>query len=133
MGMAVGTNSTQKSEINMTPMIDVLLVLIIIFMVITPIASRGINALIPQASTADPPEAVRHDIVISVAANGQVSLNQEAMDLAALQARLLGLFKTGASAVVFVRGEKELPFADVARVLDIAHSAGVSRIGLMTR
>jgi biopolymer transport protein ExbD len=117
----------------MTPIIDVLLVLIIIFMVITPIASRGINALVPQPSTSDPPPGARHDIVISVAANGQVSLNQESLDLAGLEARLAELFKTGALAVVFVRGEKDLPFADIARVLDVAHTAGVSRIGLMTR
>jgi len=134
MGMSVGSNGGQKAEINVTPMIDVLLVLIIIFLVITPIASRGLNALVPQqAKSDDTPAPARHDIVISVAANGQVSLNQEPMDLATLHSRLLALFKTGASTVVFVRGEKDLPFAEVAQVIDIARGAGVDRIGLMTR
>jgi biopolymer transport protein TolR len=134
MGMSLGSKGSQKADINMNPMIDVLLVLIIIFMVIAPTKSRGLDALVPQNSTADTPaETERHDIVITVNGNGQVSLNQEPMDLAALRARLLALFKTGAMAVVFVRGDKDLQFAEVAQVIDIAHSSGVMRVGLMTR
>src|SRR3954471_9470093 len=98
MGMAVGGSGGPKAEINMTPMIDVLLVLIIIFMVIVPTTSRGLNALIPQNSnTPDTNQPERHDIVVTVNGNGQVSLNQEDMDIAALQPRLLALFKTGAN------------------------------------
>jgi biopolymer transport protein TolR len=134
MGMSLGTKGGQKAEINMTPMIDVLLVLIIIFMVIVPTTSRGLNALIPQSSEGPvAPAPERHDIVVTVNGNGQVSLNQEDMDISALQVRLLALFKTGANAVVFVRGEKSLPFSEIAQVIDIARGAGVNRIGLMTR
>jgi biopolymer transport protein TolR len=134
MGMSLGSKGGHKAEINMTPMIDVLLVLIIIFMVIAPTKSRGLDALIPQNSTTpDTNQPERHDIVVTVNGNGQVSLNQEDMDIAALQSRLLALFKMGANAVVFVRGDKDLPFADIAEVIDIARGAGVNRIGLMTR
>jgi biopolymer transport protein TolR len=134
MGMTVGSNGGHKADINMTPMIDVLLVLIIIFMVITPLTPRGLNALIPQTPKVDEPVApARHDIVISVGAHGAISLNQEPMNLARLQTRLSGLFKTGAADVVFVRGEKDLPFAEIAQVMDLARGAGVARIGLMTR
>jgi biopolymer transport protein TolR len=134
MGMSVGAGHGQKAEINVTPMIDVLLVLIIIFMVITPITPRGLDAIIPQNSPQNSPhEPLRHDIVISVSAGHQIRLNQEPLDLDALAARLLTLFKTGASDAVFVRGDKDLPFGDVAQVMDIARGAGVRRIGLMTR
>jgi len=130
MGMTVGRKPGPTSEINLTPMIDVLLVLIIIFMVITPIAPRGLEALIPQPSDAKAPPQT--DIVITVLADGTYRLNQESLDLPALQARLAALFRTGANQVVFIRGDKDLEFARVAEVIDLAHGAGVSHIGLMT-
>ena len=110
------------------------LVLIIIFMVITPLAPRGLDAQVPQPapendSTAPPPRGV----VISVLAGGGLLLNQEPLDRAALAGRLASLFRHGAPDVVFVRGERGLEFREVAEVLDLASGAGVSRIGLMTR
>jgi hypothetical protein len=77
MSMNIGGNG-QKAQINVTPMIDVLLVLIIIFMVITPIAPRGLNAVVPpQADTPPPPGVIPRDIVISVAKNGAIEINQQ--------------------------------------------------------
>src|SRR5437868_1908850 len=111
MAMSVGSGGPLKAEMNVTPMIDVLLVLIIIFLVITPIAPRGLEALIPQSAPGDRQEIPRHDIVITVSGNRQVNLNREALELSQLEARLLTLFKTGASDVVFVRGGKDLNFA----------------------
>jgi biopolymer transport protein TolR len=133
MGMSTGAKG-QNSEINVTPMIDVLLVLIIIFMVITPITPRGLPALLPQsAPETTPPDPPQHDIVITVLADRQVSLNQEVMNLGRLEDRLTGLFKTRTTKVVFIRGDKGLEFGEVAEVMDVAKGAGVVRIGLMTR
>ena len=131
MAMSLGSNS-QKAEINVTPMIDVLLVLIIIFMVITPLMPRGLKALVPQAAAA-PIAAPAHDIVISVLHNQTFALNRERLDLESLRARLVRLFASGANDVVFVRGEKDLEFRQIAQVIDLAKGAGVRRVGLMTK
>ncbi|HLK64163.1 MAG TPA: biopolymer transporter ExbD [Bryobacteraceae bacterium] len=119
---------------NVTPMIDVLLVLIIIFMVITPTTSHGLNTLVPQASqTNDTPASESHDIVISVSANHSIRLNSESVDLAALQTRLTAIYRKASSRVVFVRGEKDLEYQEIAQVIDLAKGAGAERVGLMTQ
>src|SRR5260370_22534991 len=93
MSMNVGGKG-QRPETTVTPMIDVLLVLIIIFMVITPVAPRGLQALVPpQADAPPPPGLVSRDIVISVAKNGAIEINQQPVELAALPERLAALYR----------------------------------------
>ncbi len=135
MGMALGGNGKTRAEINMTPMIDVLLVLIIIFMVISPTKSKGLQTLVPEDSSTrverpDPPPST--DIVITVHRDGAVDLNREALDIPRLRERLARLFlDQGAVNVVFVRGDRDVDFANVAEVIDMTHGAGVPRIALM--
>jgi biopolymer transport protein ExbD len=134
MGMSLGGNGKPRAEINMTPMIDVLLVMIIIFMVITPTNSRGLKTLLPQDSASiDPPAPeVSHDIVITVHRDGVVDLNREALDIPRLRERLLRIFsQQGVANVVFVKGDRDLDFASIAQVIDLTKAAGVSRIALM--
>jgi len=121
----------QKAEINMTPMIDVLLVLIIIFMVITPTESKGLNALAPQQPDAPLRAEIPHDIVITVAKDGAIEINRQPVELKELGERLATL--RGISDHIFIRGDRELEYQAVAEVIDIAHGAGWERIGLMTR
>lgn len=132
MGMSLG-GGRQKADINMTPMIDVLLVLIIIFMVIIPSRSVGLHALVPQPPTADSPaHEVSHDIVITVRRDGRVALNQEELDIPRLRERLLRIFsQQGIINVVFVKGDRDLEFAGIAQVIDLTKGSGVSRIALM--
>jgi biopolymer transport protein TolR len=135
MGMAVGGSAGgPKSDINMTPMIDVLLVLIIIFMVITPLTPKGLEALVPQPP---PPGAKADDsnlrtVVISIAKDHSMMINQEATDEAKLGPRLEEIFKTRAERVVFVKGDPDLEYAWVARAIDTAHGVGIDKVGLMT-
>jgi biopolymer transport protein ExbD len=134
MAMSLGGSTREKAEMNVTPMIDVLLVLIIIFMVITPSVPRGLNTQVPQSSKPDDgPTAPSHDIVISVEAGHTLRLNSESVDMAALQSRLDMLFRNHSSRVVFVRGDKTLEFHEIAEVIDLAKGAGVDRVGLMTQ
>jgi len=130
MAMPLGN---AKAQINVTPMIDVLLVLIIIFMVITPTTSNGLKTLVPQPAPPDnnQVEPPSHDIVITIRSDRTVRLNQEPVELANLPERLARLFRT--EAVVFVRGDKDLNFSQVAEVIDIARGAGLNRIALMTQ
>lgn len=133
MGMTVGDNNRERAAINMTPMIDVLLVLIIIFMVITPLTSRGLRALVPQPAPPEPEKAKpASEIVVTVRNDGTVLLNQEPLTLPALRARLERLYENGATRVVFVRGGRSLEFGCVAEVIDLARGAGIYNIALMT-
>jgi len=135
MGMAVGGSSGgPKADINMTPMIDVLLVLIIIFMVITPLTPKGLEALVPQPP---PPNQKQTEdntrtVVIVINKDKSMMINQEQTDENKLGARLEEIFKTRAERVVFVKGDPDLEFREVAKAIDIAHGAGIDKVGLMT-
>jgi biopolymer transport protein TolR len=135
MGMAVGGSSGgPKADINMTPMIDVLLVLIIIFMVITPLTPKGLEALVPQPP---PPNQKQQEdntrtVVIVINKDKSMMINQEQTDETKLGARLEEIFKTRAERVVFVKGDPDLEFREVAKAIDIAHGAGIDKVGLMT-
>jgi len=115
----------------MTPMIDVLLVLIIIFMVITPLTPGGLHTLVPQ-----PPDKAEHessrDIVVTVERDGSIRLNAERIELLALDERLNRIYHSRGDRVLFVRGDHELEFRQIAAVIDIAKGAGLQRVALMT-
>jgi biopolymer transport protein TolR len=133
MGMSVGSKQGVQATINMTPMIDVLLVLIIIFMVITPTVSVGLTAKLPEASTdTAKPAAPTNDIVVTVQSGNTVLLNQEPVPIDELGGRLSRLFYNHNSHVLFVRGDKDLDFAQVATVIDIARGVGLDHVALMT-
>jgi biopolymer transport protein ExbD len=134
MAMSVGgSGGGLKSDMNMTPMIDVLLVLIIIFMVITPLTPKGLEALVPQppppGSHAD--ESQTRTVVITINADHSMLINAEPTNMDALGPRLEDIFKTRAERVVFVKGDPSLEYNWVAQAIDAAHGAGIDKVGLM--
>ena len=134
MSMAVGGSGSVKSDINMTPMIDVLLVLIIIFMVITPLTPKGLEALVPQPPppNSKPNLSDQRTVVITIDAKHNLAINSEPTDEAKLGPRLEEIFKTRAERVVFVKADPSIDFQWVARAIDTAHGAGIDKVGLMT-
>jgi biopolymer transport protein ExbD/biopolymer transport protein TolR len=138
MGMGGGGGTGKAvSDINVTPLIDVLLVLLIIFMVIVPVTPKGLNTLIPQPpkNHTDQPENDR-TIVVQVLANGKgepsYMINETAVAKANLESQLATIFATRQEKVMFVKGDAALDFNKVAEVIDMGHQAEVDNIGLIT-
>jgi biopolymer transport protein TolR len=138
MAFSVGGGGGYSSDINMTPMIDILLVLLIIFMVIVPVTPKGLDALVPQPPkdpTKTPPPTDR-TIVVQVfyhpGAAPTYKINETDVAKGDLLARLTEIYANRAERVMFVRGDDDVNFEYIAEVIDIGRAASVDHIGLMT-
>ena len=133
MGMAVSGKKGPKSDINITPYIDILLVLLIIFMVITPVRQMDLDVKVPQSASdqqnAAPDPSV---IVVSVGESAQIAINQELTDIGQLGPKLQEIYSARANKNMFISASPKLPYGDVVKVIDIAKGAGVGDIGLLT-
>lgn len=120
------------SEINVTPMIDVLLVLLIIFMVIVPAIPRGEAALAPHLSLGGSTDAIVLEVNLGAGSALDLRINQQPVAQGELQSRLAAMYANRGQHVLFVKGDGRLSFRQIAEVIDIGHAAGIDQIGLMT-
>lgn len=122
--------NSSKHGINVTPMIDILLVLLIVFMVITPLKPKGLEARVPQEEK-EVKASSDDGIVVQLGADGSIRLNQESHSIESLAVRLGEVFLRRADRVCFVRAAGGLDYQEVAAVVDVAKGAGSSAIGLL--
>ncbi len=135
MGIDIGEKKGVMADMNVVPLIDILLVLLIIFMVITPTTPKGLDAQVPQPAPPNAPqnkEIEQKTVVVQVGADGSVKINQEDASWETLGPRLEEIFKQRAEKVAFVKGDDKVLFAEVARAIDIMRSAGIEKVGLIT-
>jgi biopolymer transport protein TolR len=138
MAMTTGGGGSSMADINVTPMIDILLVLLIIFMVIVPVTPKGLSALVPQPPkdpTKQPPPSDR-TIVVQVlyhpgAAPGY-KINETDVQHSELLPRLTEIYANRAERVMFAKGDDDVNFGQIADIIDIGRAANVDHIGLMT-
>jgi biopolymer transport protein TolR len=134
-GLGEGSGN-QAAQINVTPMIDILLVLLIIFMVTVPVMPRGLPALLPQPPKAEVQTGAERAVVIQVISHPgtrpSYTINGAVVAHGAILARLTEIYSNRAHRVLFVEGDDQVKFADVADLIDLGRAANVDRIGLLT-
>ena len=135
MAMSVGGSGGAKADINVTPLIDVLLVLLITFMVITPLTPHGLDTLVPQPPPPNqppPPPNQDPNVVIEIMKDHSLQINSQPVLEKDLTARLEDIFKTRATKVVFVKGTPTSTTATWRRLLTMPRSAELDKVGIMT-
>jgi biopolymer transport protein ExbD len=136
--MAMGANGGAgglHADMNVTPLIDVLLVLLIIFMVIVPVVPRGLNSLVPQPAKGqdrNPDSAIVVQVLAGPDGQPTYKINQDDVTVGDLSKRLTSIFSTRANRVLFIKGDGSLDFSTIAEVMDIGKSAGADRVALLT-
>jgi biopolymer transport protein TolR len=131
MGADVGGNTSSKSEPNVVPLCDILLVLLIIFMVITPVAQKGIDVQLPEPSQGQ--QGDKSGIVLTLEKDLSLKINQEPITRDMLDSRLKDLYLRRTDKTIFIRADKSVTYSDVLKIIDIAKGSGIEVLGVVTQ
>jgi biopolymer transport protein TolR len=131
MSMDTGSSSGPKSEINVTPLVDVVLVLLIIFMVIQPLMTRGYDVQVPPNSTTQEPQKSQDQLIVTMVGNNEIYLNKERVDKQNLALRLAEVLRNRGSKVVFFSAEDGVRYGEAMNVMDLVRNNGAKNIGIV--
>ncbi|HEX9148964.1 MAG TPA: biopolymer transporter ExbD [Thermoanaerobaculia bacterium] len=133
MAAAVGGPAAggYKSDINITPLVDIVLVLLIIFMVITPLLQMGYDVKVPPKATVENPPPSLDQLIVSLTPQGRIYLNKEQLDAQSLSLRLTEILKNRRDKTVFFSADDKVTYGEVARVMDIVRTAGAKNLGIV--
>ena len=126
-----GNNDRLMSEINVTPLVDVMLVLLIIFMVTAPMMMQGVDVALPE-TTSEPLSAEKEHLVITIDPNGQIYINEFQVSLDVLSSKLSKILEGKPDKEAYLRADKNIPYGSVVRVMAEIKSAGVDKLGMVT-
>lgn len=129
--MLGGNNDRLMSDINVTPFVDVMLVLLIIFMVTAPMMIQGVDVSLPEA-TSDPLTSEKEQLIVTIDKNNQVYLNELRVGAENLQEKLLQIFKNRADQEVYLRADKTVPYGMVVYIMSELKGAGIEKLGMIT-
>jgi biopolymer transport protein TolR len=130
--MQVGGSGSIKSDINVTPLVDVVLVLLIIFMVLTPVVQMGYLVKVPPKAPANlPPSAVQDQIVLRLASGGRVLINKEEMSMEQFPNRIREIMRGNTAKMVFFSGARDVDYDSTLKFLDLARQSGAKNIGII--
>jgi biopolymer transport protein ExbD len=133
--MAFKTDSndrTAMSEINVTPLVDVMLVLLIVFIVTAPLLTQAVHVNLPSTEKTDP-SPDQHTSTIAIDKDGKVTLNDLAMPLETLETTLRDKLAADPELIIQLQGDKAVPYGTVAEAMAIAHKAGIKKLAFITR
>ncbi|HEX9941308.1 MAG TPA: protein TolR [Thermoanaerobaculia bacterium] len=127
-----GDEDPVLADINVTPLVDVMLVLLIIFMIAAPMLHQGVEVALPRANAENLPLRVQDPLVVSIDRNGRVYVRETAVETDELVSRVKAQFSSRGDDTVFLKGDRDVPYGKVIEVLDVLHQGGIVHVGMVT-